>query len=206
MRPFLLPKNALRMTVITQTKGAKKRKGLKIRIPYPPSWSSSPLLPMATPPQSRSNTQPSPSKQHHNNQHSGKEQVGSYTLNFDHQLGEGNNTQVILGEDVNGLPVAVKIFNKPHMSERAIKMVEQGILSSVYPSHFTLSSPSSLIPLRSSFNKPHMSERAISFSHVLRLFSSYRPEFIFRSPFFVLFLIPSFVHPLRSLIPSPTWN
>lgn len=72
----------------------------------------------------RANTH-QPGNKHHNGM--GKEQVGQYLLNYDRQLGEGNHSQVILGEDSNGHPVAVKIFFTHQMSDRAIKMVDQEV-------------------------------------------------------------------------------
>jgi len=56
------------------------------------------------------------------------QQVGQYLLDLNHILGEGNNSKVILATDAtNGSKVAVKIFNRALLSERANKMVEQEI-------------------------------------------------------------------------------
>lgn len=54
-------------------------------------------------------------------------QVGQYVLD-DLVLGEGNYSKVVLATDAtNGTKVAIKIFNRILMSERAYKMVEQEI-------------------------------------------------------------------------------
>lgn len=84
---------------------------------------------MTTPPQSsgRLSSQLSPNKHHQHQQ--GTEQVGQYTLELDHVLGSGNLSQVFLATDPNGMHVAVKVFNEKDLSERAKRLVEQGILS-----------------------------------------------------------------------------